>query len=202
METDGDKWQNKNYRLLVPDVRGFGDSAHPDDPKSSHTMGDLVQDMMCILDHEKVTSATCMGYVVISFVIEAFGTWYITDTTGEHNHATRPPVCDLISFLVLLALQFLYATFLTTRLLILCHLSFSTCLMQVTTHLSRIWFQSFQDSHIKCISMRGRTMQRKNSVMIQGGAWERLTVRFLALLQTIFWRVRPHTWMPGKMSKK
>jgi len=186
METDDYMWKNENYRLLVPDIRGFGNSAHPDDPKSSHTMGDLVQDMMCILDHENVTSATCMGCVFISFMIEALGPWYITDTTGECNHATRLPVCDLIYFLVLLALPFLYVTFLTMRLLILEHPSFSTCLMQVTTHLSRIWFQSFQVWHIKCISMRGLSMQRKNLVKIQGEAWERLTVRFLALLQTIF----------------
>ena len=71
-------------------------------------MEDLVQDMMCILDHEGVTSATCMGCVLISFKIEALGPCYITDTTGEHNHATRLPVCGLIYLMVLLALLFLY----------------------------------------------------------------------------------------------
>ncbi|KAL9712334.1 hypothetical protein Ac2012v2_003571 [Leucoagaricus gongylophorus] len=50
------------YRLLAPDLRGFGYSSHPDDPKSSHTMGDLVQDLICILDNEKVTSTVCMGH--------------------------------------------------------------------------------------------------------------------------------------------
>ena len=95
-----------------------------------------------------------------------------------------------------------FRPFLRTCLLILCHLSFSTCLMQVITHLSRIWFHIFQNSHTKCISMREHMMQRKNLVTIQGGPSGRLTVRFLALLRTNFWRARPRIWMRGKMSQK
>jgi soluble epoxide hydrolase/lipid-phosphate phosphatase len=55
--------QDDNYHLLVPDLRGFGFSSHPDDFKSSHTMGDLVHDLVCILENAKVSSAVCIGYV-------------------------------------------------------------------------------------------------------------------------------------------
>ncbi|KAF5363493.1 hypothetical protein D9756_001039 [Leucocoprinus leucothites] len=54
--------ENENYRLIVPDLRGFGYSTHPDDPKSSHTMGDLTQDLVCILDNAKAPSAVCIGH--------------------------------------------------------------------------------------------------------------------------------------------
>ncbi|KXN91140.1 Bifunctional epoxide hydrolase 2 [Leucoagaricus sp. SymC.cos] len=52
----------KDYRLLVPDLRGSGYSSHPDDYKSSHTMQDLVHDLVCILEDAKVSSAVCMGH--------------------------------------------------------------------------------------------------------------------------------------------
>jgi soluble epoxide hydrolase/lipid-phosphate phosphatase len=52
----------KDYRLLVPDLRGFGESTHPGDVESSGTMGDLVGDLVCILQKEKVQKAICVGH--------------------------------------------------------------------------------------------------------------------------------------------
>ncbi|KAL0064870.1 hypothetical protein AAF712_008123 [Marasmius tenuissimus] len=40
-----------DYRLIIPDLRGFGDSTHPDDVESSGTMYDHVGDLSCILHH-------------------------------------------------------------------------------------------------------------------------------------------------------
>lgn len=54
--------QDENYRLIAPDLRGFGYSSHTQDFKSSHTMGDIVQDLICILEHAGVQSAICMGF--------------------------------------------------------------------------------------------------------------------------------------------
>jgi soluble epoxide hydrolase/lipid-phosphate phosphatase len=51
-----------DYHLIVPDLRGFGPSTHPDDIQSSGTMGDLVGDLVCILEHAAITSAICIGY--------------------------------------------------------------------------------------------------------------------------------------------
>ncbi|XP_006460446.1 hypothetical protein AGABI2DRAFT_184905 [Agaricus bisporus var. bisporus H97] len=54
--------KDENYRLIAPDLRGFGYSSHTQDFKSSHTMGDIVQDLTCILEHAGVQSAICMGH--------------------------------------------------------------------------------------------------------------------------------------------
>lgn len=51
-----------DYHLIVPDLRGFGSSTHPDDVESSGTMGDMVGDLVCILEHAAVTSAICVGH--------------------------------------------------------------------------------------------------------------------------------------------
>ncbi|KAJ7618451.1 Alpha/Beta hydrolase protein [Roridomyces roridus] len=51
-----------DYRLIVPNVRGFADSAHPGDVQSSATIPDMVGDMACILEHAGVSSAVCMGH--------------------------------------------------------------------------------------------------------------------------------------------
>lgn len=51
-----------DYRLIVPDLRGFGDSTHPDDVESSGTTFDLVGDLTCILDDAKVDKAVCIGH--------------------------------------------------------------------------------------------------------------------------------------------
>ncbi|KXN81027.1 hypothetical protein AN958_06286, partial [Leucoagaricus sp. SymC.cos] len=52
----------KDYQLLVSDLCSFRYSSHPDDYKSSHTMQDLVHDLVCILKDTKVSSAICMGH--------------------------------------------------------------------------------------------------------------------------------------------
>jgi pimeloyl-ACP methyl ester carboxylesterase len=51
-----------DYHLIAPDLRGFGSSTHPDDVESSGTMGDIVGDLVCILEHAAVSSAICVGY--------------------------------------------------------------------------------------------------------------------------------------------
>ncbi|KAF9040695.1 Alpha/Beta hydrolase protein [Panaeolus papilionaceus] len=51
-----------HYRLVIPDLRGFGNSSHPGDVKSSGTMSELVNDLVCILGDANVTSAVCMGH--------------------------------------------------------------------------------------------------------------------------------------------
>ncbi|KAF9449488.1 alpha/beta-hydrolase [Macrolepiota fuliginosa MF-IS2] len=55
-------FENDDYRLLIPDLRGFGHSSHPEDFKSSHTIPDLVHDLVCILDNARVSSAICVGH--------------------------------------------------------------------------------------------------------------------------------------------
>ncbi|KAK1216740.1 hypothetical protein PQX77_020627 [Marasmius sp. AFHP31] len=55
-----------DYRLIIPDLRGFGDSTHPDDVESSGTMYDHVGDLACILHHAQVPKAKgkaiCVGH--------------------------------------------------------------------------------------------------------------------------------------------
>ncbi|KAF7301032.1 Alpha/beta-hydrolase [Mycena indigotica] len=53
---------SNEYRLVVPDLRGFGESTHPGDVKSSGTMDDMVRDMVCVLENAGVTSAVCLGH--------------------------------------------------------------------------------------------------------------------------------------------
>ncbi|KAJ7983035.1 Alpha/Beta hydrolase protein [Mycena polygramma] len=61
-------WSNQiqefkeDYQLLVPDLRGFGESTHPGDVRSSGTIPDLVGDLVCILQHASVSSAICVGH--------------------------------------------------------------------------------------------------------------------------------------------
>ncbi|KAF7318160.1 Epoxide hydrolase [Mycena chlorophos] len=50
------------YRLIVPDVRGFGSSTHPGDVRSSGTMDDIARDMFCVLDKAGVQSSICIGH--------------------------------------------------------------------------------------------------------------------------------------------
>ncbi|KAL1741254.1 Alpha/Beta hydrolase protein [Schizophyllum fasciatum] len=51
-----------DYRLIAPDHRGFGESTHPGDVQSSGTLQDLVADMVCVLEHAGVATATCVGH--------------------------------------------------------------------------------------------------------------------------------------------
>ncbi|KAJ7174449.1 alpha/beta-hydrolase [Mycena filopes] len=61
-------WSNQiqefkeDYRLIVPDLRGFGESTHPDDVRSSGTMPDMVGDLSCILESAGISSAICVGH--------------------------------------------------------------------------------------------------------------------------------------------
>ena len=52
-----------DYRIIAPDLRGFGASTHPGDVKSSGSMPDLVSDLLCILEHAGAPEAIAIGYV-------------------------------------------------------------------------------------------------------------------------------------------
>lgn len=52
-----------DYHIIAPDHRGFGLSTHPGDVESSGTMGDLVGDMVCVLESAGVEKAICLGWV-------------------------------------------------------------------------------------------------------------------------------------------
>ncbi|KAH9999509.1 alpha/beta-hydrolase [Russula vinacea] len=51
-----------DYRVIAPDLRGFGPSTHPGDVKSSGTMPDLVGDLLCILEHAGAPKAIAVGH--------------------------------------------------------------------------------------------------------------------------------------------
>ncbi|THV01207.1 alpha/beta-hydrolase [Dendrothele bispora CBS 962.96] len=52
-----------DYHLVIPDLRGFGDSGHPGDVKSSGTLYDIVGDLDCILDDVGVKKGVvCVGH--------------------------------------------------------------------------------------------------------------------------------------------
>ncbi|KAF8632400.1 hypothetical protein AX17_004841 [Amanita inopinata Kibby_2008] len=55
-----------DYRLLIPDLRGFGQSTHPGDVKGSGTMQDIVGDLVCVLENAGVVGrgggVVCMGH--------------------------------------------------------------------------------------------------------------------------------------------
>ncbi|KZV66779.1 alpha/beta-hydrolase [Peniophora sp. CONT] len=52
-----------DFRLIIPNLRGFGDSAHPGDVRTSGTMPDLVGDLRCILDAAGAKDpVVCLGH--------------------------------------------------------------------------------------------------------------------------------------------
>lgn len=51
-----------DYRLVVPNLRGFGESTYPGDVQSSSTMEDLVNDLVCVLGHAGASKAACVGH--------------------------------------------------------------------------------------------------------------------------------------------
>jgi len=53
---------SKDYRLIVPNIRGFGASTHPRDVQASGSIPDMVGDMMCILGHAGVSQAIVIGH--------------------------------------------------------------------------------------------------------------------------------------------
>jgi soluble epoxide hydrolase/lipid-phosphate phosphatase len=52
---------SKDYRLIVPEHRGYGDSQHPRDLNSSNTFPDFVNDIQCMMDNANVKSGVCVG---------------------------------------------------------------------------------------------------------------------------------------------
>lgn len=52
----------RDYRIIAPDLRGFGASTHPGDVRSSGAMPDLVGDLLCILEHAGAPEAIVVGY--------------------------------------------------------------------------------------------------------------------------------------------
>ncbi|KAF8515770.1 Alpha/Beta hydrolase protein [Hysterangium stoloniferum] len=53
----------KDYNLIVPNLRGFGGSTHPGDVQSSGTMADMVSDLTCVLEHASVQhKVVCVGH--------------------------------------------------------------------------------------------------------------------------------------------
>ncbi|KAF8271703.1 alpha/beta-hydrolase [Lactarius quietus] len=51
-----------DYRIIAPDLRGFGASTHPGDVKSSGAMPDLVGDLLCILKHAGAPGVIVVGH--------------------------------------------------------------------------------------------------------------------------------------------
>ncbi|PPQ72384.1 hypothetical protein CVT26_006744 [Gymnopilus dilepis] len=51
-----------DYHLIIPDLRGFGESTHPGDARPSGTLADMVGDLVCILEDAKVDTTICMGH--------------------------------------------------------------------------------------------------------------------------------------------
>ncbi|KAI0269333.1 alpha/beta-hydrolase [Gloeopeniophorella convolvens] len=52
----------EEYRIIAPDLRGFGASTHPGDVKSSGTMPDLVGDLLCILKAAEIPKVIAIGH--------------------------------------------------------------------------------------------------------------------------------------------
>ncbi len=57
------RYLQKDYHLIIPNIRGFGGSTHPGDVQSSGTLFDSVGDMVCILKHANVAQAVVIGQV-------------------------------------------------------------------------------------------------------------------------------------------
>lgn len=57
-----DEFKN-DYRVIAVDNRGMGASGHPGDVESSSSMGDFVDDLVCVLKHaEVVGKVVCIGH--------------------------------------------------------------------------------------------------------------------------------------------
>lgn len=54
-------FQNK-YRLIIPDLRGFGDSTHPGDVQASGSYSDLVGDLVCVMEKAGAQNVVCIGH--------------------------------------------------------------------------------------------------------------------------------------------
>ena len=60
---------SKDHRVIVPDLRGFGESEAPDAPATMNRMG---QDVAQLLDHLKIARATIAGLSMGGYVALAF----------------------------------------------------------------------------------------------------------------------------------
>ena len=63
-----------DYRLIVPNFRGFGGSTQPGDVQSSGSLIDMVGDVMCILEHANVAQAIVIGQVGYLFELSSHPT--------------------------------------------------------------------------------------------------------------------------------
>jgi soluble epoxide hydrolase/lipid-phosphate phosphatase len=50
------------YRLIAPDIRGFGDSTHPGDVQASGSYDDFVADLVCVLEKTNAQNVVCVGH--------------------------------------------------------------------------------------------------------------------------------------------
>jgi soluble epoxide hydrolase/lipid-phosphate phosphatase len=57
-----------DYRLIVPDIRGYGASTQPGDVQSSGSIPDVVGDLLCILRHAGVSQVVVIGHVLFQTV--------------------------------------------------------------------------------------------------------------------------------------
>ncbi|QDS69463.1 hypothetical protein FKW77_006186 [Venturia effusa] len=55
------KYFGKDYRLIIPEHRGYGDSEHPKNLNGSNTFNDFVGDITCMMDNSRVAKGVCIG---------------------------------------------------------------------------------------------------------------------------------------------
>ena len=70
---------NKNFDLILPDLRGFGESTTVDVP---YTMDDFASDIAGLLDHLGITKAAIAGHSMGGYVALAFGRLYPERISG------------------------------------------------------------------------------------------------------------------------
>ncbi|KAF7432683.1 hypothetical protein PC9H_004625 [Pleurotus ostreatus] len=68
-------WVRKGYRVVVPDMLGYGDTDKPFDAKEYSTK-QLCSDLAALLDHLKVERAVIVGHDWGSFTAARFAMWY------------------------------------------------------------------------------------------------------------------------------
>lgn len=69
----------------------MGASGHPGDAESSATMGDFVDDLVCVLKHAKVAGKpTCIGFVPL---FPQTGLFSDVDTLGRARHDWGSSIC-------------------------------------------------------------------------------------------------------------
>jgi len=70
---------NNNYDLILPDLRGFGESTTVDVP---YTMDDFASDIAGLLDHLDITKAAIAGHSMGGYVALAFARLYPERVSG------------------------------------------------------------------------------------------------------------------------